>query len=194
MKKKKDIKKQPKKNIIEKEKNFTYFNLEDEKLIEIQAEAYYRAIKRLEQEKLKTIENKDEDKKEKKWFMKILLLINIFLFPWKINKHFKINKQIYDSILVIVVSFVMKLTGSLIWFGGVGLIIYAIVCIKQDSFFQGIFTYGVVSLFAIELGDMLIISANEFSKETDSNKIYAYSASIIALMSCVIGLIALVRV
>lgn len=41
------------------------------------------------------------------------------------------------------------------------------------------------------IGSILFLGGKEFSKENDSNKIYAYSACIIALISCVVGIITL---
>ncbi len=38
---------------------------------------------------------------------------------------------------------------------------------------------------------VILLAGGEFEKETDSNKIYAYSASIIALVSCIVSIIAL---
>lgn len=38
---------------------------------------------------------------------------------------------------------------------------------------------------------IFILAGGAFEKETDSNKIYAYSASIIALVSCIVSILAL---
>lgn len=43
----------------------------------------------------------------------------------------------------------------------------------------------------IEVGSVFIVAGNEFSKVTDSNKIYAYSASILAVISCIVAIISL---
>ena len=51
-----------------------------------------------------------------------------------------------------------------------------------------------ISFILLALGSMFILAAGEFEKETDSNKIYAYSASIIALVSCIVSIIALLGV
>lgn len=50
---------------------------------------------------------------------------------------------------------------------------------------------GILSL---TLGSIFILAGSAFSKEIDSNKIYAYSASVIALISCMISIIALLKV
>lgn len=62
-------------------------NISQEKMIEIQAEAYYRALKRIEAEKTKDDEQKHE-KKKYKWYENILFVVNVLFWPWKIN-----NKQ-----------------------------------------------------------------------------------------------------
>lgn len=48
-----------------------------------------------------------------------------------------------------------------------------------------------ISFFLLALGSMFILAGGEFEKEIDSNKIYAYSASIIALVSCIVSIFAL---
>lgn len=45
---------------------------------------------------------------------------------------------------------------------------------------------GLILLF---LGSAFILSGKAFEKETDSTKIYAYSASIYALISCIAAII-----
>ena len=52
---------------------------------------------------------------------------------------------------------------------------------------------GSFSLVLLPLGSIFILAGGEFEKETDNNKIYAYSASIIALVSCIVSIIALLK-
>lgn len=51
-----------------------------------------------------------------------------------------------------------------------------------------------VVIFSLFLGSTFVLAGEEFGKETDSNKIYAYSASIIALISSVVGIIAMLGI
>lgn len=44
----------------------------------------------------------------------------------------------------------------------------------------------------LSIGSVFVLASETFKKETDSNKIYAYSGSIIALIGCVISIITLV--
>lgn len=50
---------------------------------------------------------------------------------------------------------------------------------------------GSFSLVILLFGSIFILAAGVFEKETDSNKIYAYSASVIALVSCIVSIVAL---
>lgn len=92
-------------------------NLFISNMVDIQAEAYYKALKRIEQEKLESNQRID-NKKKGKWYIEILLLLNILICPWKINKHFRINNQIYDNLLVVFVSGGLQLLGTVLWFIG----------------------------------------------------------------------------
>ena len=82
--------------------------MSQEQMIEMHAEAYYRALKRIDDEKSKDDQQKSE-KRKYKWYEEILFCLNIFLWPWKINKRFSINNRIYDSIPVLFVSSVYDL-------------------------------------------------------------------------------------
>ena len=164
-------------------------NISQEQMIEIQAEAYYRALKRIEDEKAKADEQKPE---EHKWYVKILFFLNVCLWPWKVNKRFSVSDQIYDSIPVMFVSFVLRFTGGIMWFVGMVSLVMAVYNLIVYRVFKDIVGAGLFSLIMLLFGAIFILAAGAFEKETDSNKIYAYSASIIALVSCIISIIALV--
>lgn len=166
-------------------------NISQEQMIEIQAEAYYRALKRIEDEKSKEDEQKPEIPK-KKWHERILFFLNVCLWPWKINKRFNVSNRIYDSIPVMFVSFVLRLTGGIMWFVGMVGLVTAVYNLIVYRVFKDIVGAGSFSLVILLLGAIFILAADAFEKETDSNKIYAYSASIIALVSCIVSIIALV--
>ena len=166
-------------------------NISQEQMIEIQAEAYYRALKRIEDERTKEDEQKPEIPK-KKWHERILFFLNVCLWPWKINKRFNVSNRIYDSIPVMFVSFVLRLTGGIMWLVGMVGLVTAVYNLIVYRVFKDIVGAGPFSLVILLLGAIFILAADAFEKETDSNKIYAYSASIIALVSCIVSIIALV--
>lgn len=167
-------------------------NVSEERMIEIYAEAYYRALNRIERDKEKIEEEKELPKKKEKWYINILFMLNILIFPWKINKYFKINSKIYDSVLLLFVTWALCTTGFIVWLMGIIIIRDAIIELCKKGFFDYLLTRGCIGLSLMIFGSIIFISGSEFSKETDSNKIYAYSASIIALISCVVGIVALV--
>ena len=51
---------------------------------------------------------------------------------------------------------------------------------------------GVIVIYCLFLASVIIISAKQFSNEKDSNKIYAFSSIIIALISCIISTVTFV--
>lgn len=164
-------------------------------LLNICEEAHYRALKKIIDEQ-KNDEKTEETKKvigHRKWYEEVLFFINIFLCPWKTNKKFQINDKIYDGILVFFVSAILEVSGTLIW--GVGLLTASVnifTQIKEGSYIGIIESLGLGAL-SLVFGSLLILSGKEFSKVTDSNKIYAYSASLIALISCIITLLSLAQ-
>ena len=154
----------------------------EEKWIELQAEAYYRAIKRVEEEKKKV----NIKKTSEKWYEKIMILINVIVFPWLIWGRRKINAHVYDGVLVIPISMLLMYGGTFFWLGGVGAII-TMFCKKMENSFS----VWMISALMIFVGSLMVVSGKTFGKEEDSMKIYAYSASIIALVSCIVSIVAL---
>lgn len=164
--------------------------ISESRMIDMQAEAYYRALKKIEQEKL-NYEEQAVEKKSDNGIMDLLFILNVMFFPWIIHKRFRVNKQIYDSILVLFVSGVLKIIGSLAWLSGIILVIVQIYQIIGANIVSTI-TVFINGVSLILLGSILVLSGTQFYKEEDSNKIYAYSGSIIALISCVVSIIVLI--
>ena len=161
-----------------------------EQIVEIYTEAYYRALKRIEKEKI--VNEIKEEKRMYKWYEKILLMLNVIICPWKLNKRFSISNQIYDNILVLFTSMVMSFIGGVMWFSGLGSdanIIYKIILLKK---MKGILSNISIMSVLLILGSAFILAGKAFERETESNKIYAYSASIFALISCVITIIIMI--
>ena len=169
--------------------------LDEQKLIHAIVEAYQiiDAKKKLDNEvDAKRKDNKKEDDKEK-WYMKVLFMLNVIFFPWRISKRFAINQQIYDGILVIFVYVILGLLGMIAWVTGLFAIVNGIILLCEGAMFVQIIEMLGVGILLMMFGSFFTLAGREFSKVSDSNKIYAYSASIIALISCVITVIALVK-
>lgn len=180
------------KNAVQGIKNENY-NVSQKKMIEIQAEAYYRAMKRIETEKAEPKECKHE-KKKYKWYENVLFVLNVLFWPWKIHKKFSVSSRIYDSILVLFVSGTLKFAGGMMWLFGILAIIYEIWQMISKRGVDELISVIPIIVFSLFLGSTFVLAGEEFGKETDSNKIYAYSASVIALISCVVGIITLIGI
>lgn len=161
--------------------------------------AIVKAYQIIESEQ-KLAKDMSEEKKESKekvnnerWYTKVLFMLNVLFFPWKINKRFRINSKIYDGILVIFVSVILALVGTFIWIIGLGTVINAGIMLSQgsaDDTFVGMTSLG---LLLMTFGSLFTLASDEFSKVSDSNRIYAYSASIIALISCILTVVSILK-
>lgn len=161
-------------------------------MIEIHAEAYYKALKRIEDEKPERGE-KEPAKKKHTWYENAFFVLNVLFWPWKINRKFVINNRVYENVLVMLVSCMLGAIGFILWSIGIfGVLcaIYQILTIRITVNLLGVF---VIILFSLLFGSAFVLAGREFEKETDSNTIYAYSASIIALISCVVSIIVLIK-
>lgn len=89
------------------------------------------------------------------------------------------------------VSGVLRLVGGFLWLAGLvglGAEVYSLLI---SEIINNYLVTCLISLALLPLGSIFILAGEAFEKETDSNKIYAYSASIIALVSCIVSIIAL---
>lgn len=162
----------------------------DKRMIKIQADAYYQALKKFSEET--ELKEMGKEKEKTSFMYNFLFMLNVFLCPWVISKKFKINNKIYDSILVIMITMLFMLSGTLLW--GVGICMSAVELLKiAQADGSMILTNMATGMLNVMLGSVLIISGNEFSKVKDSHKIYAYSASVLAAVSCILATISLLK-
>ena len=128
---------------------------------------------------------------KEKWYIKLLFMLNIFIFPWKINKRFTINNKIYDGVLVLFVSLILSLIGLAMWV--MGFVIIACKLKILQSKIMGVSAWPLTTgILLVMFGSLITLASKEFSKVSESNTIYAYSASIIALISCILTVISII--
>lgn len=168
----------------------------DEKTLTLAIVKAYQIIeneRKLLDESNKEKPHVDEQVVDIKWYVKILFMLNVLLWPWKINRRFKIKNNIYDGVLVLFVTLVMGMVGVIIWMIGLGAIAYGIVALIQGGGTDAFIGMLGLGLLLMLFGSLFTLAGNEFSKVSDSNKIYAYSASIIALISCILTVISMMK-
>ncbi|MEA4893966.1 MAG: hypothetical protein VB064_01750 [Oscillospiraceae bacterium] len=162
--------------------NYTY-----DQCVNIQAEAYYRALKRIESEKHSQDQIPDAVPLSRK--DKVRFFINIFFRPKKL----KIKKgHLADSLLLIVVTMILDLIGFLLRLIAVFLFAYSIYSFVMFPAQVTIsILYIVISILLAFLGGVFIASSVEIENGRDYNKLYAYSASIMSVLAVIIAAIAL---
>lgn len=130
------------------------------------------------------LQNKEKEKHSKLW--DVLFDLNLLFFPFVINKKFKVNKNIYESLLVIFISTALMIIGAIVW--GISVIAFFLWLFKIHGLCKKIIAI-VIILWMFFIASVLVISGKEFIKETDSNKIYSFSSNIIALISFIFAII-----
>ncbi len=130
------------------------------------------------------LQNKEKEKDSKIW--DVLFDLNLLLFPFAINKKFKVNKNIYESLLVIFISIALMIIGAIVW--GISVVSFFLWLFKIHGLYKKIIAI-VIILWMFLIASVLVISGKEFIKETDSNKIYSFSSIIIALISFIFAII-----
>lgn len=168
-------------------------DISDEQLTEIYAEAYYRALKRVELEK--SVELEQNSGNAKKWSLyQLLFVLNVFVWPFKINKHFKYNDRLYDGLLTLIVSTCLEIVGFFLWTFGVIGICYGVWYYCNQGMSASLIVFYIICIVLILMGSFFFLSGKTFGKETESNRIYAFSASVLALVSCILSLVAILKV
>lgn len=182
--------KKPRRNNIEKKEICAYqkCNFSKEEMIEIYSEAYYRAAKRLEAEN----NSKEEDNTAKTKVCvkdKILYFINILFWPLHVSKRFKVNGKYADSIIVMVLTGLFLLVGIPLWFSSLGGVIFTLVNNDRDFLQKCCGSWPYV--FGMFFGAIFWQAGKEIYNEQDSNKLYAYTSSFMAIVSVIIAIAAL---
>lgn len=161
-----------------------------DKQIEIQAEAYYRALKRIERDKDQqksagikpTPSNKDA----------LLFFVNLLFAPKHMNIE-KLKLQIADGLLNLLVTLVLDIIGYALRFFALAFWIYEIYSLinshNEANFYILLF---VIGLLLLVLGGIFNASSKELSKQTDQTRLYAYSSGIMASLAVVISVISFV--
>lgn len=184
--------KKRKKNKKEKNKSETYNAFSRKELIDIHAEAYYKALKKIEAEKEATVV--EESKPIKSNGMVIKRMLRVFIAPFSVKIGVSNENDITNSVFSFISSFVISVIGYCLWSGG----IFCLICLLWYYFNNfnvemlwkiGIIILGLVD--AIVLGAMFIVAGKELDREKDGTKIMVYAANTLALVGVVIAIISL---
>lgn len=160
-----------------------------EQIIEMQAEAYYRALKRVEEEK-KREEQALYSKVKLKWYESILYFVNVLICPWRLVKRFSVKERTYDLWLVWAVSFALKVVGMFLWGAGFIATVYGVIRMIILRLYMERVGLCLIGVSAWLFGSITILAGKTFEKEYDGNRIYAFSACVLAILSCVLSVVA----
>ncbi|MCM1119642.1 MAG: hypothetical protein NC543_09810 [bacterium] len=163
-----------------------------EQLTDIYAEAYYRALKRIELER-NVLQERREPREKKPWYLRVLIWLNIIFFPFKLNKNIQFQKRLYDGLLIVVISTILEGVGGVLWICGAYSFAKGCLGLLDVENICDLIVTIIVSIFFIIIGSFFFLAGKTFGEETESNRVYAYSASVLALVSCILSLIALLK-
>ena len=125
---------------------------------DIYAEAYYKALKRIENESRS--ENEPEHKvKDYKKYEWVQYFLNVLFFPWRIRKKFKLKDNIYDNMLTLIISLIMY---------GIGAVLQLISLVGVIGIISGIGKLQVTALLWI---GVIVIYCLFFASERSSKSI-----------------------
>lgn len=120
----------------------------------------------------------------------VLYFLTALFCPFWCNRMFNLKDDVYVQSLAFVVSVVLQFTGMAAWIMGIGSSVYLFT--KAEGFNE-ILTSIVIILGFFFLASILIFSGQAFEREKDSDKIYQFSSCIIAIISCIISFISIIK-
>lgn len=168
-----------------------------EEYIQMYSEAYYQAMKKLENERVPI--SKEDSKLKRSKLEVFFFLISIIFIPKHIkSKQFGIHMA--DNLLSVVVALVLDTIGFL--FRAVSFILFfywiwlLITTICSETFSINSLLY-TLSLFIFILilsliGGAFSLSSKEIANEQNQNKIYAYSSAFMASIAFFVSVISFV--
>lgn len=158
--------------------------IDRDELIDILADVYAKASNRIKDPN-SVVEKQNPARKywtQCKWYEKVLLIINLLLFPFHISKRFYTNDHIHEGLIKVLACVALQLVGGMFWLYGWGSMVYII---KRGRDFMGI----IRNSYSIVLGVFFIMTANALAEERDTNKVYAFTACLFAVFSFIITVI-----
>lgn len=163
-------------------------NLSKIEMIEIQSEAFYKALKRIESEKnMKEIPiEKDFSKKEK-----TIALLKAFICPKKIKTKYIKDKGITDNLFSMISSTIMIVMGHMIRIISLIILLYTIYYFIETCQWSILLLGGSLGMLSLLLGVFFVWSGDEIEKEKDSNKINIYTSNVFTLIGLIVAIIAL---
>ena len=173
------------------------YTLKEKKLLKIQERASYNALKQFEKELMEAARRKEketqleisrekekEEKRDRRFYLKYCLAF--YLCPWLAYKYFNKNKQLYEDVIVAVITIFLEVIGSFGWLGAiVGIISRVIMCFRKHEL-KPLAPIGIFFIILL-ISVLLIIIGKRFSEERDSEKIYLFATTIMAILSFMVA-------
>ena len=162
-----------------------------EELIEIQEEAYVRAMRRMELEKQQRVNDEYPQFDSKKDMIGYML--NVLFCPLFIRKKYTLRKGYSEGLIRLTSAGLVGLIGLLLWLSGVIFVILSLLGVLNNTWGRNeIFIAVVLAAYCLVFASCFIAAAREIDQEKDFQKICAYSFSLMAIVAVVISLISVI--
>ena len=177
------------------------YTLKEKELLKIVERAAYNALKQFEKKPIESacekekethleISHEKEKDEKRDWIFDIKYCLVFYLCPWLAYKYFNKNKRLYEDVIVAVITLFLELIGSVGWLGAiVGIISSVIMCFWKHEL-QPLAPIGIFCIILV-ISVLLIIIGKRFSEESDSEKIYLFATTIMAILSFMVAAVTL---
>ncbi len=165
-----------------------------DEMIEMQAEAYCRALEMAEDRKKKKFDEAKEKARNIKFKEKMKLLFWMLIIPNKAREKVELREDITNGLFAIVSFFFVAGIGHVIRILAIIFGVCLIIALKTNSilFIDLIFILPII-IFAFIFGSILILSGQEIAEERDPSKTNTYTTGVFALVSMIVALISLFK-
>lgn len=165
-----------------------------DEMIEMQAEAYCRALEMAEDRKKKKYDEVKERAKNIKFEEKIKFVFWMIFLPNKAKEKAGLREDITNGLFTLISSIVVAGSGHVIRFFASVFFIGSIILAATNSILLRDFIIILpITIFSFIFGAIMILSGQEIAQERDPAKITVYSAGVFALISMIISMISLLK-
>ncbi|MBQ8625662.1 MAG: hypothetical protein IJ419_05855 [Agathobacter sp.] len=159
-------------------------------LIDIHAEAYYKALKKIEEENKPN--QPEAEKTNKSLKERIGIILSVTFTPFRVKIGDANQNDMTHGVFAFITSFAMYVIGWMLWLFAI--ILSGVSVFEVVQMIVEIWVLCIVLPMAVVmmmLGGMFIIAGKELERETDGAKIMLYAANILALVSVVVAVVSL---
>jgi len=165
-------------------------NITEDRFLQLQTQAFYDAMKKIEEEKNTVTEVKIE---KMSMLQNIGFMLLLIIWPNKAKEKYDLRDDITNGVFSMISSIIMWLIGNAIKLFAFLVFFADIYCVAVKVINIGIFIVFLFGAFFMGMiGSMFVLSSEEIANERNNSVIMSYTSNIFAAVGIVVAVVAIV--